>query len=657
MSLTGAINKPSTTAGQADVLPNSFSDIVSKTYNQTVLNFNSASRQNAMGEAGAKQRAAYEEATGTQFDSLRDTKEFKERIGNDRTPSLEAFNEATQYALQAKKGDPEFAELLKDVPVGQSALISLAHETANLSTEEMKEAEYYSNSNWVGTAGFLGGAGASFEDPLMLATMTLGAPFGSTILKTVGIEMAIGAGAEAIVQPFVYSWQRELGQEYGLKEAVSAVAMSAVMSGMIVAPIAAVTRKGAIKQMKEQELQTELELNMVMNEAEVTDYLKGTKEANDFSLNWNEYAEIDNASGSAYRFTNTPTGFTQLTRAASMEDIPQALKADLRAAARQSVAKAAMPVDMPTMRDYDVHAKNMDMAGRAIGRRKPSELSREHIAFERFTAIDDSAHMSYLYLARAQGVDLSDGLAIDDLITRSISRGLEEEQVLLAGNTMPSQEFKELKAEIKRVQDSLYDIDDLDVGAYSTGVQGKRSYSNQPNMREVERQSGNFVQDRQRTKIKLNGLKQRLKESVDNNQKANDIKKILNGKPIPESMRPMYDSITSSMHRLSAKESENIAATQNISASNLETLSARMDELITPPVRSVDEVLDGVEVSKNLSTVNKTSQLMEDIAELPDNMMVYNNAEELVSLGDLRKTWDNDSKINDIMSACSIGGK
>lgn len=657
MSLTGAINKPSTVSNKAEVQPNSFTDIMSKTYNQTVLNFNSTSRMNAMGEANGKQRKAYEDATGTSFDSLRDTEDFKDRLGGVTNPSVEQVNDATQYALEQKKGDPEFSEQLKDVPAGQSSLIALAQETANMSTEEMQEAEFYTNSNWGGTAGFLGGAGASFEDPFMLSTMFMGAPFGSTVLKTVGIEMAIGAGSEAVLQPAIMSWQKELGQEYGLGDAASAVAMSAALSGLIVAPVAAATRKGAVRQMKEMELQNELELNTYLGDAEVDSYLKTTKADNQFTIKWNEFSEVDAAAGSPYLFTNIPTGFTQLTRAASMEDIPASLKADYREAARQSVARASMPDTSPTLNKYQIHAANMVDAGKAMDRWKSSELPSAHIAFERFSAIDTNAHVNFLEEARSQKIDISDGLALDGLITSKLRNGLEEEKDLLMSSTLPPAEFKALKAEMVRLQDEIDPVIDFDASTYSTGVQGKRGASDQPDMRRIEKGATEFIEDRQRVKKRIAGMKQRLKESTNNKQKANDIKKILNGKDVPESMRPMYDEISTSMRKLADEESYVDADSLNVTVSNLKTFSPMMDTLVTPVARTPDEVMKGVESSKPLTTDVKTSELIGEIDKLPDSTMVYNNAEELVSLGELRKTWDNDQKINDIMSACSIGGK
>lgn len=69
-----------------------------------------------------------------------------------------------------------------------------------------------------------GGIGASFLDPLNMATLPLGAFRSAGIVSTALIEGAINAATEVASFPLIKSWQEELGQEYGLKDLAFGVA-------------------------------------------------------------------------------------------------------------------------------------------------------------------------------------------------------------------------------------------------------------------------------------------------------------------------------------------------------------------------------------------------------------------------------------------------
>lgn len=79
----------------------------------------------------------------------------------------------------------------------------------------------------------VGGFGASLADPLNILTLPLGAGAGKTLLKTVAIEAGIASGTEAITQQGVEAWQKELGNEYGLKDKAEAVGMAALFGGSL----------------------------------------------------------------------------------------------------------------------------------------------------------------------------------------------------------------------------------------------------------------------------------------------------------------------------------------------------------------------------------------------------------------------------------------
>ena len=77
-----------------------------------------------------------------------------------------------------------------------------------------------------GAARFVGAAGAILTDPPIAASMLLGAPVASGVLRTALIEAGIGAAVEIPVQGIVQSSRREVGEDPSFADAVANVALA-----------------------------------------------------------------------------------------------------------------------------------------------------------------------------------------------------------------------------------------------------------------------------------------------------------------------------------------------------------------------------------------------------------------------------------------------
>lgn len=123
-----------------------------------------------------------------------------------------------------------------------------ARKTANISEQYMNEIMIRNPSAISRTSGALiGGIGAAAVDPINAATMFFGAgeiqaglkgfAAARAIMKTAALEGVINAGVEAMTQPSIAAWQKELGHRYGFGDAVENVGLAFVggtaLSGLI----------------------------------------------------------------------------------------------------------------------------------------------------------------------------------------------------------------------------------------------------------------------------------------------------------------------------------------------------------------------------------------------------------------------------------------
>lgn len=87
------------------------------------------------------------------------------------------------------------------------------------------------------TGTLAGGFAASIFDPINLATLPLGASAAHGIVKTMLLEAGANVLAEGLSAPAIASWQKEIGEEYGLEDfamnAASAALFGAGFSGIL----------------------------------------------------------------------------------------------------------------------------------------------------------------------------------------------------------------------------------------------------------------------------------------------------------------------------------------------------------------------------------------------------------------------------------------
>lgn len=131
---------------------------------------------------------------------------------------------------------------------------------ADISTEAKRRKaalESGTDVGWAGLGKFLGEAGGAMSDPINIMSMLLTGGWGATAPvgaggralavhfgKSAAINAGIGAATEAAIQPSVLRYNRDLGIDYTLREAVESVAGAAVGGAVLGTGIEAVLRGG-----------------------------------------------------------------------------------------------------------------------------------------------------------------------------------------------------------------------------------------------------------------------------------------------------------------------------------------------------------------------------------------------------------------------------
>ena len=97
---------------------------------------------------------------------------------------------------------------------------------------ELTAAEIASRATWTGAVGgFVGATGALVTEPVVMATMLLGAPRSAGIIKTALAEALIGGTTEALIQPIIQNYRNELGLDAGWRQGLQNVGMATAGSG------------------------------------------------------------------------------------------------------------------------------------------------------------------------------------------------------------------------------------------------------------------------------------------------------------------------------------------------------------------------------------------------------------------------------------------
>lgn len=142
------------------------------------------------------------------------------------------------YILRLRQGAPD---KFKDIHTSSEML--------EIAKRKAIEAQTKFEKNLTGATPFasvVGGLGgelvASLLDPLNVATLPFGATISSGIVKTALIEGGINVGVEVATHPVISAWQKELGQEYGIKDLAQNTGLSFVFGAAFGGSIKAITK-------------------------------------------------------------------------------------------------------------------------------------------------------------------------------------------------------------------------------------------------------------------------------------------------------------------------------------------------------------------------------------------------------------------------------
>lgn len=233
-----ALSSPSDNVGYTpSILPTTnWSELASSYIDTSFLNYNMDSSNAAMRKAMEPRDKLYESLTGSPISSLwykESPFEGSPDVGFHRTTGSYKDAIVDKEILKLREKDARF----NDVKTS-SELVDDAKRIAQeqfLRTRELEER--YEGSTF--TASLAGGMVAAFKDPIQLLTLPFGASFGSgkSLLGFMVKEAAISMGVETAIQPYVFDWQKELGQKYGFGDValniLAAGAGGAVLSGGI----------------------------------------------------------------------------------------------------------------------------------------------------------------------------------------------------------------------------------------------------------------------------------------------------------------------------------------------------------------------------------------------------------------------------------------
>lgn len=646
MSVIGLAKNSSVTSQPAARLPSDFNDLVGMAYDQTRLNFNSDSSRMAEIDARDEQAKRYKEAMGTEASALRDTDAYKARTVS---PYNRHMDRDLDMEIERLKQNPELAMILKDVPTGEE-LEGLAKGKAKLSDEQLREAEYYSNSNWVGTAGFIGGGASGVTDPVNLLTIPFGAGAGSTALRTVASEMALSVAADLAIQPSVAVWQQQLGNEYGMSEAMSATLATAIMSGGLSGAIAGATRNSRARHRKEME-RRELDKNTAefYKEMDVLARFNPTQpnvktfpENRSFARITNEQGEVD---------------FIDLTLLGANKTLPDILRQDLRRQANEIHNEGLNPVDLPSVSELKLHKSNIDAAHRAMESGSFNTMNLKPVAWTRFAEVDASAHVDFKIAMEEAKIDFADTRALNKAITEKLiqQEGLHSELSELRSNVLTRSERLDMEQRVYELEDEVHKlpseealIKDLEFSTSSKGKTGSKF--SQGNLGLKRGQDISLTSLRQK-KGTLENLKNRLEKNKADIKRRDDLIKFTEGKGVPESMAPMIKRVRDSIRAI--KRDADAREATGISLQHQARLESQAIDLLPPPTRTADEV-DAEIVSRDRPIVKEQEQA--DFDALPDSFQMFDDHGNIVTVRQMRENMAEAERVAQETASCAVGG-
>lgn len=215
----------------AEALPTTFGEINSSAYDHAQLNLLSNSKD-----------ISYNRAMDSILDPMFDDTEVDANTAAQKSVNYynkpnDVFSRPPENHTEARylAARDELTKLGKEVPPWE-AITTEGARLANESIEDFQRASVYAMTDSPRMAAFLGAAGASVQDPLILASILLTMPLGLTTsaLRAAAIEGAVSGVAEIGVQTKVKAWHDQRDKEYTMEDAALAVAFGTLLPAGIV---------------------------------------------------------------------------------------------------------------------------------------------------------------------------------------------------------------------------------------------------------------------------------------------------------------------------------------------------------------------------------------------------------------------------------------
>lgn len=160
----------------------------------------------------------FEVDNGQDFDFTQEP-DFRE-LGSMTKQRLKQIRLEDDYIIEQRAKEPnKFKDILTSKEIYDRSV-----ENANATTAELSNTMGRASGFAATVGSFAGSVAGAMTDPINIATMPFGVTRSAGILKTALTEAAIAAGSEAAIQPAVASWQKQLGQEYGLGDMIGNIA-------------------------------------------------------------------------------------------------------------------------------------------------------------------------------------------------------------------------------------------------------------------------------------------------------------------------------------------------------------------------------------------------------------------------------------------------
>lgn len=193
-----------------------FLDVASSAFQATWDNFNTISRDEVISSEYERRADQYQRATG-------------QTLGPN--PWLVPWDRE-RLITEQKKRIEEAKVKFPDLP-NDEEVFDRARKRAQQSQLDLANILREASPVTAVTGSLVGGIAGTLVDPVNLGASLMGAGAASGIVRTFLMEAAINAGAEAITQPFISRWQKDVGVEYGLSDQLTNVGLAAIAGGTI----------------------------------------------------------------------------------------------------------------------------------------------------------------------------------------------------------------------------------------------------------------------------------------------------------------------------------------------------------------------------------------------------------------------------------------